>query len=146
VYNLYKIGLSIVSNHANEWVSTTLWPPKNDTDIGRYYLDVRQPMLTILGRNVVGNISGVNCQNRLVHVNAITSDSVAVGTQHHTTRSEPILRIFLNNTHTDGEREPITRVWGADLEPPAGVQGAEPPVGGQGGEAPEADEVLCLKH
>ena len=43
----------------------------------------------------------------------------------------PILRIFLNNTHTDGEREPITGVWGQSPQRwsrgRAPGEGAKPP-------------------
>ena len=52
-----------------------------------------------------------------------------------------ILRIFLNNTHTHGERGN-----NGDLgaEPPAGVQ-EHSPRWGSGVETPEADEVFVLK-
>ena len=55
----------------------------------------------------------------------------------------PILRIFLNNTHTDGEREPITGVW--EQSPQRGSRGRAPGGRSGGQSPPEADEVFVFK-
>jgi len=47
--------------------------PNSDT-VGRYSVDVHQPILTIYARNVPDNISAQNYQHRLTYVQVIASD------------------------------------------------------------------------